>query len=67
MTTPPSSKIDTIVDECVRRCIAGDRPLGALAQILDAMAIGSKLTDFEFAAIKRLAISRIVEAGLDNE
>lgn len=66
MTIEPPNRIDTIVEECVRRCIASGSPLASLASILEAVALATILTDDEFAEIKRRTV-RGIAAAVDIE
>lgn len=58
----PPNKVDSIVSESVRRCLASTSPLSAMDGILEAVSLNTILTDAEFAEIKRRTIGAVADA-----
>lgn len=51
----------SIVEKCVKQCLAFDSPLAAFAWVLEEIALDFRLTPLEFKEIQSRAMRRIVD------
>lgn len=67
MTSLPPSKVDAMVAPCVKRCLARETPLIALAEILDVLGLDPTWTVFEIAELRRRVVEAFLEEGLGDD